>query len=289
MDPIHRVLTILRSWNEHDPTVAKEDGTRELVTKTAISKIVSISPKELEGLLNTIGRDPEHELLLDKIDIFREILIRTGGCDLRQVEAKLGLTEWDAGPNTEIAKKRIIDCYLLKSNELDLSGLSVSGPLPSCIASLDHLIIVQCQNNYLTKILVPTSVQYLDCCDNPYLISAPKELPELNVFLCINCPNLVLPEVSKLPKVRTLVSDTIMFGETETWLHLRDWDAGPNTAEAKERIIACYESGGKELDLSGLELTKFPPHLNRLQLTHLNYSGNRSRVPKDLGVKNLIT
>jgi hypothetical protein len=306
MDAAQRVRTFLRTWNECDSTVITADGTRELVTKVALSKIVNIAQKDLEAILNTIEADPENAPLLDKIDIFREILTCTKGADLHEIEKTLGLTDWEAGPNTEIAKKRILDCYLLKNNELDLSNLNLAGPLPACIAGagFTHMTILQCQNNYLTTISAPSSLLYFDCCDNPYLSAVPNKLPDVDVFLCVNCPSLVLPELSKLPEVQTFVSDTVMFGETfsepfsepfsetfsetEVWLRLRDWDAGPNTDEAKDRIIACYERGEKELDLSGLGLTEFPPHLNRLHLTTLNYSGNSSRVPKHFSVENLF-
>ncbi len=209
MDPVN-LRQFLTNWNG-DFVVTKEDGTQELASKAALQAIDSISvPDARRALLRISGSDP---LLTRKIGRLLSLFQTVHSLSRSDLEDILHLREWNGGAQTEIAKSRIISCYLNQSTTLDLSNLDLSS-LPDSLNTLTirclncsknqlrtlsplpaSLKILICSHNQLNSLPpLPSSLTNIDCEDN--LITALPDLPNsLNILICINNLITALPYI----------------------------------------------------------------------------------------------
>ncbi len=209
MDPAN-LRQFLTNWNG-DFIVTKEDGTEELASKIALQTFGSLTIEDANrALLRISGSDP---LLTRKAGRLLSLFQTVHSLSRSDLEDLLHLKEWNGGAQTEIAKSRIISCYLNHSTSLDLSNLGLSS-LPDCLNTL-AIRSLNCSHNRLTtlsplppslKILIcshnqlnslpplPTSLTNIDCEDN--LITALPDLPDsLNILICINNLITTLPYI----------------------------------------------------------------------------------------------
>ena len=113
MEPVNAsLLTLITNW-DGNTFVRFSEGLPEIITRVALVQIGALSPATLnEGLLQISATLPPLDLDKSKIERFQNILAVAGARSRDQIEADLGLADWDAGPQTEEAKRRIVDCYL---------------------------------------------------------------------------------------------------------------------------------------------------------------------------------
>lgn len=196
-----KLTQFLTGWNG-DFLVRKEDGSDELASKIALEAIGPLDIKDRTKALIQIGLE-KPELLGKIARLFRNFSI-TGSYSKADVETLLKLSTWDGGPNTEIAKSRILSCYLNQSVSLDLSNLYLTS-LPDCLNSLriinlnlsnnqlitlpslpSDLKILNCSHNRLNSLPpLPNSLTNIDCEDN--FITIFPQLPlSLKILICIN-------------------------------------------------------------------------------------------------------
>ncbi len=184
MEPANAsLLNLITCW-DGNTFVRFSEGLPEIITRVALAQIGALSPATLnEGLLQISATlrplDPDKS----KIERFQNILAVAGARSRGEIEADLGLADWDAGPQTEEAKRRIVDCYLTRSNNLNLNSMGLTS-LPTCLSTFSHLKSLRCSHNLLTSLPNGmTTLRDLDCSDN-LLTSLPDGMTTLRDLNC---------------------------------------------------------------------------------------------------------
>lgn len=200
MNPLNLQL-FLTTW-DGGILVSKNDGTKELATKVALDAIGSLSVVDTtRELLKISGKTP---LLIGKIGRLISHFQTLHSLSKADIEATLHLTTWEAGPNTEIAKLRILSCYLENKPSLDLSNLELTSlpeslnllniknlncsnnSLSALCALPNHLKTLICSHNRLSSLPeLPSGLTNIDMEDN-FITVLPPLPPSLSNLICIN-------------------------------------------------------------------------------------------------------
>ena len=285
MEPANAsLLNLITCW-DGNTFVRFSEGLPEIITRVALAQIGALSPATLnEGLLQISATlrplDPDKS----KIERFQNILAVAGARSRGEIEADLGLADWDAGPQTEEAKRRIVDCYLTRSNNLNLNSMGLTS-LPICLSNFHHLKTLHCDQNELTSLPGGMiALERLYCSDN-HLASLPDGMDELTVLNCSNNRFTSLPggmtvltsldcsnnQLSSLPDDMTALttlkcSENDLNSLPDNMTALRDLDCSSNQLSSLPDGMTALTN----LDCSKNGLRSLPVGMN--ELTDLNCS-----------------
>ncbi len=132
-------IDIISGWDESSPLQNLGGRSPELITKIAIASTPHHTEDELLLCIDRVeGISSLSHQTVQKIQSLKQLLTLTHEASRSDYESHLGLADWDAGPDTQIAKDRIIECFIRKSKFLDLSDLKLTS-LPECVKHFTHL------------------------------------------------------------------------------------------------------------------------------------------------------
>jgi hypothetical protein len=200
------LTNLLTTWDGESAFFAEEPegppSQDRLITEVAFDRMQALPEASLRERLVTLqGANP---ILKEKVKKFMTILAIAHHRDRKTIETELGLDGWDEGTNPDLVKERIVDCYLTKSETLDLSGFDLK-TLPDCIKDLSitslncsdnklsilgtlpsTLVQLFCYDNELPSLpILPESLKLLDCSSNE-LTSPPTTLPSGLIYFDCN-------------------------------------------------------------------------------------------------------
>jgi hypothetical protein len=195
------LLDFLNRWDCRDIFSVyphKDDAqTSELISRVALNLITPASEDSLKTTLETFK---DRLSLLTKVAKLCTIIEKAHGRDRETLERALGIYDWDAGPNTNLAKEELLRCYLTNDRHLDLSDLNLTS-LPACIKDLD-ITFLNCSHNELASLpSLPASLKLLYCSKNK-LRSLPTLPRSLKVLDCsinkLTSPPIINPSLTYL-------------------------------------------------------------------------------------------
>ncbi len=132
-------IDIISDWDESSPLQNLGGRSPELITKIAIASTPHHTEDELLLCIDRVEwiSSLSHQTV-QKIQSLKKLLNSTHEASRSDFETHLGLDDWNAGPDTQKAKNRIIESFINKSKFLDLSDLKLTS-LPECVKHFIHL------------------------------------------------------------------------------------------------------------------------------------------------------
>ncbi len=202
-------------------------------------------------LLSLAAIKPE---LVEKVAQMQKILSRAHERTKGEIENLLGLDTWEPGPNKDVAKEKILTCFLKGDANLDLENLNLT-TLPSGIKHLQISTLNISCNHFIVLPELPLTLEKLSCSACWQLAALPSPLPAtLTKLNCIGCRELTeLP--SPLPATLMKLKCSGCRGLT----------ALPSPLPAALRVLDCFACW---------QLTALPSPLPAA-LTELDCSGCR--------------
>jgi Leucine-rich repeat (LRR) protein len=302
---IDRLISILT----HFSPLIHFDEKEELITRVALNALAECNRSQASLRMAIKEIQLTHTDLDSRIQEFLNLLDSVGEQTRAELEIKYGLADWDGGPNTEEAKKIILNCYLNKTSDLALEDLDLTSlpPLPHFITHLycggnklktlpnlpNSLKYLSCSCNHLTILpKLPDSLIEIVCCNNKLRTlsdTLPKRLINLN---CNNNFLTALPTLPKSLKVLYCNENAIetlpeILPKTLTNLDCSDniLKALPSLPKSLKELFCCYNKL-KALPLLHDSLSELFCSNNKLEalpklpdsLTVLNCSYNKLKI-----------
>jgi hypothetical protein len=277
------VLDLFTHWDSKSSLQTKT--SYQLITELFLSKFSNATPIDCINRIESIITYSKASKLDDKLKELKIIFSNVGIKTYKDIELELELDKWDGGEFTNIAVKRIIDCFSKKSPALNLSDLKLTS-LPLCLSNFSHLIelniqknqihtlidfnhlrILRCSQNKLTFIPTYPSLTTLECCQNEISIieNQPKlktlvasknfleDLPLLEVAELIDISHNLFTRLNPLKRVKTLQVQNNKLKELPNLETLIRLNASNNELETLPNFISLEWA-----DISHNKLTVIP-------------------------------